>query len=226
MKSISTFLIILTSCIMTAQPSPQPTVDVTGEGIVYVIPDEVTISVRVENTGKNAKELKQQNDAVVSEVFKFIRSMGIEDKYVSTEYIRLSKNYEYNTKTYNYSANQSIAIKLTQLDKYEALMNGLLETGINRIDGVAFSSSEKSKLESDARKKAIANAKMKAEEYAGVLDQTIGKAVSISEHQSVNYPQPMYKSMAVMADASGDQQTISPGEMEIRVQVNVRFILN
>ena len=228
MKKISTLLLILTTYIMMAQsqPQPQPTIDVTGEGVVYVVPDEVTISVRVENTGKNPKELKQENDRIVSEVFKFLRSIGIEDKHVSTEYIRLNKNYEYNTKTYSYAANQSISIKLTKLEKYEGLMNGLIETGINRIDGVNFSSSSKSLLESEARKKAIANAKMKAEEYAGVLDQTIGKAISISEHQSVNYPQPMYKSMAITADESGGQQTIAPGEMEIRVNVNVRFILN
>jgi len=226
MKKINTLLLILTTCIMTAQTHPQPTVDVTGEGIVYVVPDEVTISVRVENTGKNPKELKQENDRIVNEVFNFIRSIGIKDKHVSTEYIRLNKNYEYNTKSYSYAANQSIRIKLTDLEKYEHLMNGLIETGINRIDGVNFSSSFMVKLESEARKKAMAHAKMKAEEYAGVLDQTIGKAVSINEQQSVNYPQPMYKSMAMMSDSSADQQTIAPGEMEIRVNVNVRFILN
>ena len=43
-------------------------------------------------------------------------------------------------------------------------MNGLLETGINRIDGINLGSSEMESLQSQARKMAIENAKMKAEE--------------------------------------------------------------
>ncbi|PKA84376.1 hypothetical protein ATE92_2564 [Ulvibacter sp. MAR_2010_11] len=226
MKKICTLLILFTTLIMTGQTKPEATVDVTGEGIVYVVPDEVNITVRVENTGKNPKELKQENDRVVNSVFAFIKSMGIDNKYVKTEYIQLNKNYEYNTKTYTYAANQSISIKLKDLSKYESLMNGLLETGINRIDGISFESSKKASLESEARKKAVANAKMKAEEYASVLNQSIGKAVSISEFQASTFPQPMYKSAMMAQESSGDQQTIAPGEMEIRLTVNVSFLLN
>ena len=226
MKTINTLLILLFSTIMMAQNNPQPTVDVKGEGIVRVVPDEVTINVRVENTGKNAKELKSLNDGIVNEVLATIKRMGVEPKDVQTEYVRLSKNYEHNTKTYNYSANQSISIKVRDLKKYESLMNGLMDSGINRIDGISFSSSNKTSLESQARKKAIENAKMKAQEYAGVLNQTIGKAVSISEFSGTSSPQPMYRAMAMQSDSSGGQETIAPGEMEIRVNVNVSFLLD
>ena len=212
---------------MTAQDTMQPTVDVTGEGIVRVVPDEVTIRVRVENNGKNPKELKQENDRVVNDVLKFIKGMGIDDKEVTTDFIRLSKNYDYNSKTYNYVANQAISIKVKDLKKYEGLMNGLLESGINRIDGVAFSSSKHKLLESEGRQKAMINAKSKAQEYANAINQTIGKAVSISEfRQSNNGPQPMLKSMSLDSASSGEMQTLAPGEMEIRVTVNVRFALN
>jgi hypothetical protein len=211
---------------MISQTNPQATVDVTGEGIVLVIPDEVTINVRVENTGKNAKELKSQNDRVVNDVLNIVKRMGIAEKDVQTEYIRLSKNYDYNSKTYNFSANQSVSVRLRDLKMYEPLLNSLMDSGINRIDGISFSSSDKDALMSQARKKAIENAKMKAEEYAGVLKQSIGKAVSISEYQNANVPQPVYRSMAMQSDSGGGQQTLAPGEMEIRVNVNVSFLLN
>ena len=82
-------------------------------------------------------------------------------------------------------------------------------------------------LESEARKKAVANAKMKAEEYASVLNQTIGKAVSISEFRQQYTPGPMYRSaMAMESDGGAAKQTLAPGEMEIRTTVNVSFILN
>lgn len=227
MKIIKSFLILaITTTAMMAQNTATPTVDVTGEGIVQVVPDEVTINIRVENTGENTKNLKEQNDATINDVIKFLKKMNIEDKDVRTEYMNLSKNYDYNSKTYTFAANQSISVKLRDLKKYEQVMKGLIDTGINRIDGVDFSSSNKSELETQARKKAIENAQMKAKEYASVLNQGIGKAVSISEFRINSDPRPMYK-MAAMSDSSGsEEQSIALGEMEIRTTVNVSFLLN
>ena len=228
MKTLQTLLIlaITTTTMMAQNSTPPPTIDVTGEGIVRVVPDEVTINIRVENTGENTKTLKEQNDATISEVLKFLKKMNIEDKDVKTEYMNLSKNYDYNSKTYTFAANQSLSVKLRDLKKYEPVMKGLIDTGINRIDGVSFSSSNKEALESQARKKAVENAQMKAKEYVSVLNQTVGKAVSISEFQNSVGPQPMYKMEMMDSSAGGGNQTISLGEMEIRTTVNVSFLLN
>ncbi len=225
MKPLLTLTLVLITTFMTAQQLKKPTVDVSGEGIVNVVPDQVTISVRVEHTGSNAKEVKLKNDQIINQVLQFVKQAGIEEKHVRTEYIRLSKNYEYNTKTYNYAANQSVTIKLIDLSKYEDIMDGLLETGINRIDGISFSSSQQKELEAEARKKAVVNAKQKAMEYAGVLEQTVGKAVHISEFQQVNTPSPVLRSMS-FDEASSSKQTIAPGEMQISARVNVSFELN
>jgi uncharacterized protein YggE len=224
MKQLVLVAMLIASSSMIAQQEMKPSVDVTGEGIVNIVPDEVTISVRVENTGSNPKELKQMNDRVIAEVIQFVKQMGVDDKHVQTDFVRLSKNYEYNTKTYNYAANQSLKIKLTDLKKYEPLMNGLLETGINRIDGINLTSSKMESLQSQARKKAIEHAKMKAEEYTSVLGQSVGKAIQISEFQQINTPRPMLRSAMAM-DSEGGQQTLAPGEMQVAVQVNVRFEL-
>ncbi len=208
-----------------SQNTITPLVEVSGEGIVNVVPDEVTIRLRVENTGNDARELKRENDKIVSDVLSFLKKQKIDDKYVRTEYIQLSKNYDYNSKSYHFAANQSISVKLTNLDKYETVMDGLLTSGINRIDGIMFSSSKSAELQSEARKKAVAHAKQKAVEYAGVLDQKVGKAISIRE-TSQSIPQPkMLRTTMAMDASSGGEQTMAPGEMEIRVVVYINFEL-
>lgn len=216
------FLVFVTGF---AQESPTSIVNVTGKGTVKVVPDEVVIRARIEHTGKSASEVKAQNDKVVNDIIKYLKSEKISTKNFQTEYIRLSKDYNYNSKDTSYSANQAISIKLEDLSKYEKIMSGLLNSGLNRIDGIQFQSSKKEELESEARKKAVLNAQEKAREYATALRQDIGKAQSINELESGNFPQPMYKAMQMDIAESGQQETIAPGEMEISIKVNVGFIL-
>jgi len=82
---------------------------------------------------------------------------------------------------------------------------------------------------SEARKKAVKNAKKKAIEYAGVLDQKVGKAMSISEH-AVNVGGPRdFKNMQVrsmaMAESDSNSESISIGEMLVTSKVNITFVL-
>lgn len=208
-----------------AQETPLSLINVTGEGTVKVVPDEVFIKARIEHTGKSSKEVKAQNDKVVNEIIKYLKSQKIPAKNFQTEYIRLSKDYNYNSKETFYSANQAISIKLEDLSKYEKIMSGLLESGLNRIDGIQFQSSKKEALETEARKKAVLDAQKKANELANALGQEIGKAHSINEIGGGGYPQPMFK--AAMMDVATEEsaETIAPGEMDVTIKVNVAFML-
>ncbi len=226
MKNLLFIMTLLVALPVVAQDSERSLVNVTGEGIVKVEPDEVLIKSRIEHEGSSAKEVKNQNDLVVDKVIQFLKSKNVPEGNIKTEYLNLNKRYDYNDKTYSYVANQSISIKLNDLDDYEMIMKGLLENGLNRIDGIQFKSSEMEKYEREARKLAVLDAQNRARELAEPLGQEIGKAISISEMDYNNF-QPVYRmSEAVeMSDAKGGQQTIAPGELEIKIKVNIGFEL-
>jgi len=218
--------LIATTLIFAQENQDRGQVSVTGEGIVKVEPDEVLIKSRIEHEGSSAVEVKKQNDEVVNKIIKYLKSQNIEEKDIQTEYMNLNKRYDHNDKTYSYVANQAISIKLRDLKDYEKIMKGLLENGLNRIDGIQFKSSEMEKFEKEARKLAVLDAQNRARELAQPLGQSIGKAVSISE-MDYNSFQPMYRmDAAVEMSAKGSQQTIAPGELEIKIKVNVGFELN
>lgn len=227
MKSILILFATLGTLALQAQQNTNitPAVTVNGEGIVKVTPDEVLIKSRIEHEGDNAQDVKKQNDAVVDAVIKYLKSEGVPEKNIQTDYVNLNKNYNYNDKTYSYVANQAISIKLNNLKNYEKIMSGLLNAGLNRIDGVEFKSSEMDKHMSEARKKAVLNAKNKASEYASSLNQIIGKAISISEVQTNNYPTVYRMNEMKVSSDSGSQETIAPGELEISTNVTVAFEL-
>ncbi|HPJ09071.1 MAG TPA: SIMPL domain-containing protein [Flavobacterium sp.] len=225
-----TFLILFTtlSALTQAQEiKPIPTVNVTGEGKIKIVPDQVSITIGVESKGTNSVEVKKENDIKIDAVLKSIKKFGIAKEDFQTARVALYPNYDYEKKRQTYGALQTIEVLLRDLSKYDALMSDLTATGVNRIDNVIFKSSQFKQLQSDARKLAVKDAKAKAEDFATGLGQKIGRAVSISDNsQGYEPPRPvMYKAMA-MADAGApERETLAPGELEVIVNVNVSFVL-
>lgn len=203
----------------------QPLVNVTGEGSVSVKPDGVDIRVRVESEGKETLVVKRDNDLIIDSVLSFLSTQDVQKSHVQSAYINLNKNFDYNTKTYHYTANQSLVIQLKDLKQYEPIMSGLLASGINRIEGVQFTASEMSKHNEAARILAIKDAQQRAQAYAEALGQTIGKAVQISEHGAAAPQPPMLKSRMMSAESSSNGETIAAGELKVTVKISASFEL-
>ena len=204
-----------------------PQINVNGEGKVKVIPDQATIAVTVETKGNNAKDVKKENDEKIEAVLEFIKKMNLAPADYKTQRVSLNPQYDYEKKKHSYNATQTIEILLRDLSKYDELMEGLVNEGINRIDAVTFQSSKLAQYQSEARKLAMKEAKMKAEDYVSVLGQKVGRAMTISDNSQTYYPQPMYAAMKTMemADVSAPRETIAIGEINITANVTVSFIL-
>lgn len=225
---MATVFVLFSLHTVKAQEAIPSIVRVTGEGIVKAVPDGASVKVRVENEGNNAKEVKGANDKAVAAVIAYCKKVKIKDKDVQTEYVNLNKNYDYNRKTYKYIANQTICISIRDLQNFDVIMSGLIDSGINRINGVQFTSSRLSELQVEARKKAVAAAKQKAVDYTAVLGQQVGKAVQIQEQQAASVPV-AYESRMMMKAATGmsdpDGPTIAPGELIISSKIDITFEL-
>ncbi len=213
----------------TAQEIKQiPMINVNGEGKIKAVPDEASISISIESKGNNAIDVKKENDTKMDAVIKFIKKMNLPKEDFQTQRVSLNPNYDYEKKKHNYIATQTLEICLKDLTKYDSLMEGLVETGVNRIDNVQFKTSKMLQIQSDCRKLAIKDAKSKAEDFVSVLGQKVGKAMTISDNSQGYNPQPvMYamKAMAMDTMADGQQETLAPGQIEIVVNVSVSFIL-
>jgi uncharacterized protein YggE len=229
MKKLALVVLTLFVTMSHAQEQKQiPQVAVSGEGKIKVKPDQVVVDFGVENTGKDAQEVKKLNDEKIENVLKFIKKFGIPASDFQTTNVSLNRNYDYDKKKYNFQASQSITITLKNISKYDELMMGLVDNGINNISNVEFKSTEIEKYKSDARKLAIKDAKKKAEDFVSVLGQKVGKALLITDN-SPNYysPQPMFKGamLEMSADAGAPRETLAVGEIEVIINVMVSFVL-
>ena len=228
MKKAIVILGLLLMTMSYAQEQKQvPMINVSGEGKVKVAPDQASISISIDTKGTKVEEVKRENDKKMDAVLKFIKSSNIAKEDFQTQRISLNPNYDYEKKKYSYVATQSVQILLKDLSKYDALMEGLVNEGINRIDNVEFKSSKMAQLQSETRKLAIKDAKAKAEDFVSVLGQKVGKAILISDNSQSYHPQPrMYAMKASMAmDESATKETLAIGEIEIISNINVNFVL-
>ncbi len=225
-----TVLILVTLVGLASQAQEQkaqvPQISVSGEGKIKVAPDQAVINVGFQNSGKDSKEVKSLNDEVVDKVIKFLKKMGIPATDYKTNNVSLYKSYDYEKKKNNFQANQSLTITLKDLSKYDELMMGLNDAGVNTISGVEFKSSKMEDYEREARKKAILDARQKAQDYVSVLGQKVGKALLITDNSQAYVPQPMFKgAYAMAADSAGSRETLAIGELEINTNVSVTFAL-
>ena len=227
MKKALLILSILFISVSYGQEIKQvPQISVSGEGKVKVVPDQASITVTVETKGNNAKDVKKQNDQKIEAVLKFIKKMNLAPADYKTQRVSLNPQYDYEKKKHSYNATQTIEIVLKDLSKYDELMEGLVDEGINRIDTVVFESSKLAQYQSEARKLAMKEAKLKAEDYVSALGQKVGRAMIISDNSQNYSPQPMYAAMKMeMSDTSDSRQTMAVGEINITANVMVSFIL-
>lgn len=229
MKKVILILIMLIVNVSQAQEvKPIPQISVSGEGKVKSVPDQAFISVTVETKGTNATSVKKQNDETIEKVIQFIKKIKLPKEDVQTKRISLNPQYDYEKKKHNYNATQTLEILLKDLAQYDTLMEGLVEAGINRINTVEFKTSKLTQYQSDARKLAMKEAKQKAEDYVSVLDQKIGKALTISDNSQAYYPQPMYETRMMktaMSDGGMPRETLAVGEITIVANVSVSFVL-
>ncbi|OAZ05122.1 26 kDa periplasmic immunogenic protein precursor [Flavobacterium succinicans] len=230
MKKVLALLFVFSIFVAHAQDAkPSPQISVSGEGRVKITPDQAVIVITVVTKGANAKDVKKENDLKVDAVLKFIKKVNLPTEDYKTRRVALNPQYEYESKKRSYNASQTIEILLKDLTKYDSLMEGLVDAGVNNIDGVTFQSSKLVQYQAEARKLAMKDAKAKADDFVSVLGQKVGKALMISDNSQNYYPSPVpvYAMKAMNSDAAEatPRETLAIGEIAIVVNVSVSFIL-
>lgn len=233
MKRILITLTLIAMTVSTfAQEKPTPLVNVNGEHIIKVEPDGANVNFMIITTNKDLQTAKRENDALVSKAIVFLKKQNIADKDIQTTRVDLQPYNEYvkdEKPIPMFRAQQSLTFKVKDLNKLTDLLTGLVDLGVNNIQNVQFTSSKLEELQSEARAKAMLDAKRKATILAEAIGQKVGNAFTINDNTSSNgyYPRVQYAMAYKSADMmeSGGQAPIASGEIEITANVQVSFLL-
>jgi len=168
-----------------AQVIPPAAISVTGEATVSVPPDLAEIDGGVTSEAKTAREASEANNAAMGKVLQALKGAGIEEKDVQTARLSLQPQSAPNrsgpSAIAGYRASNRVTIRVRDVTKVASVIDTLVGAGANEIGGINFVVSQASKLLDEARERAVADARRKAEIYARAAGVTLGAPLSISE---------------------------------------------
>jgi uncharacterized protein len=243
--SLALLLILALAAWTQAQPASGETrqVTVTGEAEVRVVPDEVILSLGIETWDKDLDIAKRQNDAIAGRVLALTQELGIPAEHVQTDYIGIDPRYRngyYEERDFiGYFVRKTVVITLRDLDRFEDLLSGALEAGVNYVHGVEFRTTELRQHRDEARALAIQAAREKAVALSGELDQAVGEPLTIQEVQAgwwssynswwgTTWAGAMSQNViqelggaSLLADSS-----LAPGQIKVTARVTVSFELS
>jgi len=209
-----------------AQTEPPAAISVTGEAQVSVPPDLAQIDGGVTSEAKTAREASDANNAAMGKVLLALKGAGIDEKDYQTSRLSLQPQSSSSrpggpSTIVGYRASNRVTIRLRDVTKVASVIDTLVGAGANDIGGINFTVSQASKLLDEARERAIADARRKAEIYARAAGVTLGAPISIAEGGA---PGPiLYRRMAAPMAVSG--APVAQGEETLQVTVSVSWAI-
>lgn len=206
-----------------------PSITVVGQGEVHVPPDMATVTLGVTTEAATAAEALKANNQRMAELLKTLRAHDIADKHIQTSNFNVhpkmsvtKPNHREPPKIVGYSVSNQVHVKIMELGRLGVILDAVVAAGSNSIQGVGFSIDEPGKHLDQARRKAMADARERAELFAAEAGVKLGKPLVISE-QTAGVPSPRY--MLGNRLAVAEAVPIATGEQTLTAHVNVTYAI-
>ncbi|MFT4201628.1 SIMPL domain-containing protein [Gordonia sp. (in: high G+C Gram-positive bacteria)] len=221
----------LAGCSSPSNSEDTRSVTVVGTGKVTGVPDTLSATIGVEAQADDVSAAINEASEKIAKITESVTAAGVDKKDVQTQQVSINPRYSSpgsgggTSSISGYEASNTISVKVRDLTKASKLLGDAVTAGGNntRLSGVSFAVDDNSALMRNAREAAFADARARADQYARLSGDKLGKALMITESNSADSsPSPTYKSARDMAVAP---IPIEPGEQTLNYSVTVRFAL-
>lgn len=218
------------------EKEPKPRISVTGVGKLATIPDQAEIQVGVRTQAPTAGAALAANNEAMNALHAILKERGVASKDVQTTQIQVTPQYsqpnprrgnenagEFIPRIVGYRVDNMVRITARKVEKLGELLDALVQAGANQIHGIAFRVDEPEKLLDEARKRAMADAKRKAEILAGEAGVVVGPPLQIDEEGSGSVPPPRFGFAPRAMAMAAAPMPVAAGEQELSVTVRVVY---
>ncbi len=218
----------------TAQQSsiPQPIGgtrhDIIATGEVSRVPDVAVISAGVVSRASTATAALSDSADRMGRVLDALKRAGVAERDVQTSNVSLNPEYRYpqdqSPQLVGYTASNTVTIRFRDIRSSGKILDALVKEGANQINGPTLEVDKPESALDEARTKAIASGRARADLYARSLGMRVVRVVSINEGASYAAPPPP-PPMMMATRGERDQTKIVPGEQKLQVNLAMTFEL-
>ena len=212
---------------VTTTPIAGTALDVSATGTSTRAPDIATISAGVVTQAQRAGDAMTANAKAMTATIAALKRAGVADRDIQTQSINLQPQYRYGDNQppvlTGYQANNRVSVRIRNLAAAGGVIDALVAAGANQIDGPTLTVEHPEAALDEARAKALATARARAELYAKAAGLSVRRIVRISESEG---SPPIVRPMAMMASKRAEATPVEAGEQELTVNLSVVFELN
>ena len=203
---------------------------VTGVGKATVAPDVAILSLGIEAQAVTVTEAQQQAAQAMDAVMGVLDSHGIDEKDIQTQQYSIQPVREWRDEQYilvGYLVTNTVTVKVRNIEDTGSIIDDAVIAGgdYTRINNISFTVDEPEAYYEDMRDEAMADAKDRAEQLAELGGVKLGKPIYIAENSSYT-PSVVYLDYKAAEGAAVPTTSISPGETELQLTVQVVYSIN
>jgi uncharacterized protein len=222
---IAAILLLFAPGFAAAQQSrPEPVVVTMGEGLVQAVPDRAWVNITAESRAGNPREAQRRNVEAMTPVQDKLRAAGIPADAIKTIAYDLQQEWDFvNNRRVSrgYVARNTVEVRVDAIDRVGEVLEIAVGSGATAVGGIRFDLKDRARLEREALRLAVADARAKADAAAAGTGQTIVRVVKIEEQGGVSRPPIPYLREAAAVAQDSTAPPISAGQIELRAQVTL-----
>jgi uncharacterized protein YggE len=208
-----------------AQAPPAPPVIVTqGAGVVKQAPDRAWVTIAAESRARGPKEAQKLNADVMSAVLQKLKAAGLAEAAIQTTSYDLQAEYDYRDGKQTlrgYVARNTVEVRVDDLPRLGEILDVAVTSGATSVGGVRFDLKDRDGAEREALRRAVADARARAEAIAAGAGAKIERVLRIEEQRVSGLPPPRPVVMAMRESMQAAEPPVAPGELEIRATVTL-----
>jgi uncharacterized protein YggE len=139
---LTTLLLCSLAPLVVAQ-TQERSITVQGTSTVHMEPDMATVRFGIVTRAQDPEAARTENATASKNAMNAVRDLGIQDRKIRLEQLRLNPAREFNPDTRRYEdagfeVTRILVVNVLDLDALPTLIAHVIQQGANRLDGVSY----------------------------------------------------------------------------------------
>ena len=227
-KLIALFLSVVMIC-ACASAFADSKISVSGTGTVLVAADTAIVSLGISARDKDVLVAQQKANETIAAIRTVLTDNGIAPEDINTGYLNIYAIYDYSADgetITGYNANSTLAIRVTDMTIVGKVIDLSFGAGANMLNGVDFSASETDGARAEALKKAVQDARAKADILAEASGLKIRSIDAIEEGSTYSFDTGVNrfaKTYGTSEDVEEAETVVQSAKLQVTATITIIF---